>query len=196
MQPLKTLMHMQETKMAEAAKTAVKTGRKEEAGAGALAPVEEGRWSPFTTLRSEIDRLFDEFAWPSLRAGRRLFEPEPLWRGGVAWGAVPPVEIVEKDNGYQVTAELPGLGEKDVDVSLTEDLLTIKGEKKDEIAEEKKGYHMSERRYGTFQRSFRLPSGVDRDKIEAHFDKGVLTIILPKTAEAQKKERKIQVKGT
>jgi HSP20 family protein len=92
----------------------------------------------------------------------------------------------------------PGLEEKDIDVSLSGDILTIKGEKKQEKKEEKKEekdhYHYAETFYGSFQRSFRLPAGVKADNIDAHFDKGVLKIALPKTEEAKKKETKIKVK--
>jgi HSP20 family protein len=107
----------------------------------------------------------------------------------------PAMDIAEKDKAYQVTAELPGLDEKDIDVTVSDNVLTIKGEKKEEKEEKEKNYYLSERRYGAFQRSFDLPSGVDTAKIEAQFAKGVLTITLPKSAEAQKKQRKIDVKS-
>ena len=108
--------------------------------------------------------------------------------------SAPVVDVVEKEREYQVSAELPGLEEKDVEVSVADDMLTIKGEKKEEKEEKAKNYYLSERRYGAFQRSFRLPPGVDSAKIEANFQKGVLTVTLPKTPEAQKKEKKIEIK--
>lgn len=86
------------------------------------------------------------------------------------------------------------MDEKDIDVSVSGDLLVIKGEKREEKVEKDKNYYLSERSYGQFQRSFSLPSGIDRDKINAEFSKGVLTVTLPKSAEAQKQQKKIEVK--
>jgi HSP20 family protein len=86
------------------------------------------------------------------------------------------------------------MSEKDVEVSLSDSALTIKGEKKSEKEESKKDYHYSERTYGAFRRSFVLPEGVDAGKIEANMKSGVLTVVLPKNAEAQKKSRKIEIK--
>ncbi len=85
--------------------------------------------------------------------------------------------------------------EKDVEVKVTDDVMTIKGEKKEEKEEKKKDYHLSERRYGAFQRSFSLPIGVDADKIGASFNNGVLTVTLPKKPEAIKPERKVEIKA-
>ena len=133
----------------------------------------------------DFDRGFWQF--PS----RSLFEIEPFWRRRVA---TPTVDIVERDKDYQLIAELPGMEEKDIELKLTRDMMSIKGEKKEEKEEKKKDYYLSERRYGAFQRSFPLPDGVDSDKVEATFKKGVLTIILPKRPEAVKSERKIEVK--
>jgi HSP20 family protein len=150
------------------------------------------------SLRQEVDRIFDEFTrgvghWP---LGRHVFEREPLLRYETSFGvSAPVVDVVEKEKEYQISAELPGLDEKEVEVSVADDMLTIKGEKKEEKEEKAKNYYLSERRYGAFQRSFQLPSGVDAEKIEANFQKGVLTVILPKTPEAQKKEKKIAVKA-
>ena len=153
---------------------------------------------PFETLREEVDRIFDEFTrgfgrWPF---GRRIFDVEPLLRYETSLGvSAPVVDVVEKEKEYQISAELPGLDEKDVEVSVADDMLTIKGEKKEEKEEKAKNYYVSERSYGAFQRSFQLPSGVDAEKIEAKFQKGVLTVTLPKTPEAQKKEKKIAIKA-
>ncbi|HTW87015.1 MAG TPA: Hsp20/alpha crystallin family protein [Candidatus Binataceae bacterium] len=101
--------------------------------------------------------------------------------------------MTEDAKGFTITAELPGLEEKNVDVNVSGDMLTIKGEKRYEKDESDKNRYMSERAYGSFQRSFALPDGVDRDKIAANLSKGVLTITLPKTAQAQK-QQKIEVK--
>jgi HSP20 family protein len=90
---------------------------------------------------------------------------------------------------------LPGLDEKNVEVKVANGVLTIKGEKQDEKEEKKKDYYMRERSFGSFERSFAVPDGVDADKIEANFKKGVLSVTLPKTQEAQKAEKKIEVKA-
>src|SRR3990172_5392275 len=129
--------------------------------------------------------------WPASRAP---FDVEPFWRGELSFGKAPAVDIVEKEKEYEITAELPGLDENNVEVKFADGLLTIKGEKREEKEERKKDYYLSERRFGSFQRSFQLPDGVDADKIEACFKNGVLTVTLPKSPEAQRKEKKIAIK--
>jgi len=152
-------------------------------------------WQPLERLRDEVDRIFDDFrrgTWPN-PFRHSSFDDERFWRQGLSWNTAPAVDIAEKDNAYEITAELPGIDEKNVEVQFSEGTLSIRGEKKDEKEEKKKDYYLSERRYGSFQRSFRVPDGVDADKIEAQFKNGVLTVTLPKTADAKKKERKITV---
>jgi HSP20 family protein len=153
-------------------------------------------WRPFESLRREIDRLFDDFGLSPWRStfGRTVFDAEPFWRGEVSWGKAPAVDIVDKEKAYEITAELPGMDESNIAVNVSGDTLTIKGEKRDEKEEKKKDYYLSERRYGSFQRSFGVPDGVDADKIEASFKNGVLTVTLPKRPEAQKSEKQIAIK--
>ena len=105
------------------------------------------------------------------------------------------VDVAEKDHAYEITAELPGLDEKDIEVKQSDGMLTIKGEKKEETEEKKKDFYLAERRYGSFERSFRVPESVNTDKIDATFKKGVLTVVLPKKPESQSKEQKISVKA-
>jgi HSP20 family protein len=105
------------------------------------------------------------------------------------------VDIVDKDTAYEVTVELPGMDESNIELKLSNGALTIRGEKKEEKEEKKKDYYLSERRYGSFERRFQVPQGVDADKIDASFKKGVLTVTLPKTREAQAQEKKITVKA-
>ena len=154
-------------------------------------------WRPFEGLRREIDRLFDDFQLGSLRApfGRSVFDAEPFWRGEISWGKAPAVDVVEKDNAYEITAELPGIDESNIDVKVSDGVLSIKGEKKEEKEEKSKDRYLSERRYGSFQRAFRVPDGVDADKIEANFKNGVLTVTLPKTPAAVRSEKKIAIKA-
>jgi HSP20 family protein len=141
-----------------------------------------------------MDRLFDRFGFPSLR---RMFDIEPSWRSASPFSfSAPAIDISEDEKMYKVSAELPGIDAKDIDVSVSGDTLVLRGEKRQEKEEKDKNYHFSERAYGSFQRSFQLPSTVDRDKVAADFSRGVLTITLPKTAEAQKPQKKIEVKST
>ena len=160
----------------------------------APAPAE---WHPFDSLRREIDRLFDDFGFgrrgSPLRA-RSSAEADPFWRTEISWAKAPAVDVAETDKAYEVTAELPGMDESNIEVKLADDVLTIKGEKKEEKEEKKKDYYLSERHYGSFQRAFAVPDGVDTDKIDAQFKNGVLTVTLPKTAQAQKSEKKIEIK--
>lgn len=152
---------------------------------------------PLVSLRREMDRLFDDFAsgWPSWPLGRRLFEPR-LWRDMEVEVNQPVVDVSETAQEYLISAELPGIEEKDIEVTLSDESITIKGEKKQEKEESGKGYQLSERSYGLFERSFGLPAGVDTAKISAQFSKGVLKLTLPKTAEAQRKQpKRIEVKS-
>ena len=177
--------------MTEATKVPVKT----EKGGTVVAPA---HWSPFESMRREIDRVFDRFhlgTWdiPYGPFGRRSFEFE--FPRTTEMAIAPAVDVAEKDNEYEITAELPGMDEKNIDIKLSNGMLTIRGEKKQEKEEREKDYYMSERRYGSFMRSFQVPEGVDAGKIEATFAKGVLHIKLPKTAEAKKSEKTISIKA-
>ena len=150
-------------------------------------------WRPFESLRNEVNRLFEDFDRGFWRLpSRSLLDIEPFWRRGAT---APAVDIVEHEKDYQITAELPGMEEKDIELKVANGVMTIRGEKKEEKEEKKKDYYLSERRYGAFQRSFSLPNGADADKIEASFKKGVLTVTLPKKPDAIKQERKIEVKA-
>lgn len=170
----------------------------------AQAPVEVRRGPPAGTVadpwnvfRTEMDRLFDRFSsgfgFPSLR---RMLDVEPSWRYEAPLNiTAPAVDVTEDDNAYKIAAELPGMTDKDVDVSIAGDMLVLKGEKRQEREEKEKNRYLAERTYGAFQRSFMLPEGIDHDKISAEFSKGVLTLTLPKTPSAQKQQKKIEVKA-
>jgi HSP20 family protein len=137
--------------------------------------------SPFFSLQREIDRLFDDFSrgFPTISSG-----------GGEL---LPSVDVTETDKQIEITVELPGLEEKDVQINLADNVLTIRGEKKAEKEEKDKTYRLVERSYGSFVRSLELPQGVSADAIKASIDKGVLTVTVPKPAPAQAK--KIEVKA-
>jgi HSP20 family protein len=178
--------------MTEAAKVPVKTEPKGQATAAAPQV-----WRPFETLRREVDRLFDDFGAEFWRSPfrRSLSSMEPMFQREFQAGPAPAVDIVEKDNAYEVTADLPGFDEKNIEVKLQNGSLSIKGERKSEKEEKKRDYHLTEREFGSFERCFTLPEGVDADKIEANLKKGVLTVTLPKKPEAQKPAQKIDVKA-
>jgi len=148
-------------------------------------------WHPLDTLRRQIDRLFEDAPFPKGATP----DLEPFGRFSIGWAATPAVDLVEKDKEYQITAELPGIDEKNVEVKLSNGSLIISGEKKEEREEKDKGYFLSERRYGSFRRAFRVPENVEADKIDATFTKGVLTVRLPKSAQAQKAEKSIDIKA-
>lgn len=139
---------------------------------------------PFAVLRREMDSLFDNFF--------RSFDLEPF--GGRERGFSPKVDISENDKEINISAELPGMDEKDIDISLQDDVLSIKGEKKEEKEDKGKDYYRMERVYGSFIRTIPLPAEVETDKIAARFRKGVLSITLPKTARAVQETKKIAVK--
>jgi len=148
-------------------------------------------WSPFESLRSEIDHLFDDF---SLAPWRRPLG-RPSFGKFLAPITSPAIDLVEKEKAYEITAEVAGMDPKEIEVRLSNGILTIKGEKRDDKDEKRGEYYVSERRYGSFQRSFQLPQGVDAEKIDASLSNGILTVNLPKSAEAQKTERTIPIAG-
>ena len=142
---------------------------------------------PMVALQSEFDRVFENF-W-------RAFDLPMLsgGNGGFADVLAPRIDIRETDKSVEVTAELPGLDEGDVDISVAEGMLTIRGEKKAEREESDQGYVLRERSYGRFERMVALPEGLDLDSAKATFKNGVLTVTIPKTAETQATMRRIPV---
>jgi HSP20 family protein len=143
--------------------------------------IERAGQSPLS-FQQEMNRLFDDFF------GRSALEPFGSFRGG--WDAFSPrVDVAESDTDIVVSAELPGLDDEDIDVSLSRGMLTISGEKKQKEEKKGRGYYRVERSYGSFQRSIPVPSEVEDGKIEAVFKKGVLTITLPKASKAKDRKR-------
>ena len=141
---------------------------------------------PFSQLQREVDRLFGEFS-------RNI--PDVRWPFS-GNGALPAsIDVSETDKAWEVTAELPGVDEKDIEVTLNDDLLTIKAEKKAEKESKDKTFHLVERSYGAIQRTIPVPFAADPNKVEARFDKGVLKVTLPKPPGAAKKARSIKVKA-
>lgn len=143
----------------------------------------EDFFDPFVTFRREMDRMFDDF-----------FGGGFLGAHGKQ-GVTPAVDIDETEKEVVVTAELPGVSDKDVEVTLAGDILTIRGDKKAEHEEKNGDSYYVERRFGSFSRSLRLPFDVSDEKVDAKFKDGVLTIHVPKPAELQKSVRKIEVKA-
>ncbi len=135
---------------------------------------------PFDLLHREIDELFESY----YRGFDRLGRGNKLETG---------FEVSETDDEIRVKAELPGMDEKDIEVTLDEDVLTIRAERKDEHEEKKRNVHVSEMSYGSFQHSFPLQAAVDRDQIKARFKRGVLTLTLPKTEQARTERKQIPI---
>ena len=154
-------------------------------------------WAPFLSLRREMDRLFNDFdrGFGRFSTQRSVFDVEPFWGREMTWEAAPAVDIAESEKAFELTAELPGMDEKNIEVKVANGNLIIKGEKQEEKEEKNKDYYMRERNFGSFERRFEMPEGVDADKIEASFKKGLLTLTLPKKLEAQKPTKKIEVKA-
>ncbi|HLG85541.1 MAG TPA: Hsp20/alpha crystallin family protein [Bradyrhizobium sp.] len=157
-------------------------------------PSKVAEWRPFDSLRGQVDRLLRDF--------ERGFLQTPFYRDvdnflhrDVGLAVTPAIDIVEKDNAFEVTAELPGLDANNIDLQLADGVLMIKGEKTEEKQETAKDRYVSERRYGSFRRTLRVPESVDPDKIEASYKSGVLTITLPKSAEAKDKQKTIPIKA-
>ena len=145
---------------------------------------------PFLSLHREMNRLFDDvFRGTGLPAATGS-----QGQGDVGTFVNASMNVSETDKEIRITAELPGVTEQDIDVSLDDDVLTIRGEKKFERKDDKENFHFVERSYGTFQRSLRLPYAVDSEQVQASFENGVLTVTLPKT-ERQERSRRIQVQG-
>ena len=143
------------------------------------------RWNPardLMVMRDDMDRLFDNFL--------RIDLPETSLSRS-AWD--PAMDISEAEDDFIITAELPGLSKEDVKISYQDGILNIQGEKRQEKEEKRKNYHRVERTYGRFERSFRLPSRIVVEKIDAKFRDGVLTLRLPKSEEARPKQIPIKI---
>jgi len=142
---------------------------------------------PFSAMRAEMDRVFDSFL------GRSFGRFPALGRADHSDVVTPSIDVRETETEFVVEAELPGMDEKDVSVTLNNGVLTLKGEKKSEREEKQDDYHLMERSYGSFQRSFQVADAVDADKVKASFDKGVLKVSMPKRPEAVKAEKRIPI---
>ena len=145
---------------------------------------------PFMALHREVNRLFDDAFRGFDQFGMGRFPSLASSRGNWGW---PNVEVAETDKDIRVTAELPGLEEKDVEVTLDDDVLTLRGEKRAESEDKERQF--SERFYGQFERRIPLGVEVQEDKVEARFRNGVLTITRPKTERAQSKAKRIAING-
>ena len=142
---------------------------------------------PFSAMRAEMDRVFDSFL------GRGFGRFPALARVEDSDAVVPNIDVRETEAELVVEAELPGMDEKDVSVTLNNGVLTLKGEKKSEHEEKKDDYHLMERSYGSFQRSFQVADTIDADKVKATFEKGVLKVTMAKRPEAVKSEKRIPI---
>lgn len=149
------------------------------------------QWDPsreLTTLQSEMNRLFSSFFEPS--APTRPAGGAPVAR---RWS--PAMDVVERDDHYVLRTDVPGVREEDISVELDGNVLTVSGSRQAEHDEERKGYHRVERVYGEFSRSLTVPEGVDAERIEASYDRGVLEVRVPKPEEAKPRKVAISVGG-
>lgn len=142
---------------------------------------------PFFSFRREMDRLFDDFLAPVAGEGRSF--------AAQAQGLTPSVDVDETEAAYTVTAELPGLAEKDIELSLADNALTLSGEKRSERNEEDGGRRYSERTYGRFTRTIPFEAEIDAERVEATCSNGVLKVTLPKNPKARDKSRRIEVRS-
>lgn len=139
----------------------------------------------FSFLQREMNRLLEDFVGPA----------ELHLDQSVSKNFVPKINVSEDKEKFEVDAELPGLDEKDVDVTVENGILSLKGEKKIETESKDKNYHRIERSSGSFLRQFTLPENIESDKIQAHFSKGVLKVIVPKAREPKAQAKKIEIKS-
>ena len=152
-------------------------------------PVRQDEVDPVRDFQREMNRLFGEFFGDFPLAGRGR---EPEWAPAAF---LPRVDVSETDAEVKVSAELPGMDEKDITVELQDDVLTLRGEKKGEQEEKGKNWFHREQSYGAFHRSIELPAGVDASKAKAQFKKGVLTFTAPKRAEEQVKRQTVPIQA-
>jgi HSP20 family protein len=150
----------------------------------------EGGSHPVRALQSDVNRVFDEF-WRTfnLPMGR-------LWEESASAVAEPNIDVRETDKEVEVTAELPGMEEDDIEVSVTDGMLMIAGEKESEREAQEQGYVLRERSVGRFERVVPLPDGLDFDSVKATFKNGLLKITIPKTKEAQAAVKRVAVKSS
>ena len=148
-------------------------------------PVKRENENPFALSHHGMDTLFDDFF--------RGFEIDPFFGRHTA-GFSPKVDITESDKEIRVSAELPGINEKDIDITVNHDSLTIKGEKKEEKEDKGKDYYRMERSYGSFCRSIPIPVDIETGKVNASYKKGILTVKIPKSPKSIEEKRKITVK--
>ncbi len=171
---------------------------KESAAAQSKSGQMPARWKDrdfLGNLRDEIERVFEDFdrGWGAMPMRWKGLGMEPFRREGPALAMMPSVDVIEKDGMFEVTADLPGVDEKNVEVKLSGDILTIKGQREERKEEKKQDYYLCERQFGSFERSFQVPENVASDKIDACFKNGVLTVTLPKKPGAAKAEKKISI---
>lgn len=143
------------------------------------------RWDPFremVSMRNQMDRLVSD-----------VFNTPSVWQNDEYAGYMRlALDVSENDDAYIVRASLPGINIEDLDISFSENTLSIKGETKEDVVNESEKWHLRERRFGSFMRTLTLPTSINADAIDAHFDKGVLTLTLPKAEEV--KPRRITIK--
>jgi HSP20 family protein len=180
--------------------------RKEDVEKSTRVPVRGGGGGGIAPLREEMNRLFDRFTgfdWPwhrnrGLAANEALFGRDPF--AGLEWPtpwgedtSLGRADLSRTDEGYELQIDMPGMSRDNIEIELSDGILSISGQRSDEHEDKRKGYYLSERTYGSVRRSFRVPESVKTDEIKAQFQDGVLTLSMPSTEEAKRSTRKIDV---
>ena len=175
-------------------KTDKNGGKKNDEANKGKSPVfgEVSTFEPFQTLRKQVDDLFANFtvSWPHFEIPKIEW---PTLAGDGEESSIARFDLSENAKAVKVVADIPGVDEKDVEVLIRDGVLTIKGKKASEKKEEGENYYVSERSFGSFSRAFRMPDGIDDQAIDAKFDKGVLTVTLPKTSKDKSEARRVPV---
>lgn len=190
-------MAKSKAKNAKVSKTSSKKMRSEKKEKSGLAKPVRGEtltFEPFQSLRKQVDDLFTNFtvSWPDFEMPRIEW---PNLVGADLVSEIAKFDLSENGKSVKVVADIPGVDEKDVEVLVRDGVLTIKGEKKSEHKEEGEDFYITERKFGSFSRAFRLPDGVDEEAVAANFDKGVLTVTLPKKSKPKTDARRVPVKN-
>jgi len=190
-------MAKSKTKKAKVSKSSDKkkrSAKKVKSPAVVPARGEVSTFEPFHTLRRQVDDLFTNFtvSWPHFEMPKIEW---PTLTGTDTESAIAKFDLSENEKSVKVVVDIPGVDEKDVEVLVRDGVLTIKGKKQSEGEEEGEDFYISERSFGSFSRAFRLPDGVDEQAVAASFDKGVLTVTLPKISKSKTEARRVPVKN-
>ena len=158
-------------------------------------PARTSGWNPIENLRREVNEVFDRLRGRIAPVGRNPYEVDLVQLRRFFSDVDPAVDVTENDDSYKISVELPGISKENIDVSIRNGYVTIRGKKEEDAESSQKDHFVSERRFGAFMRSFQIPQSIDEEKVQAKFENGVLTVVLPKSPEGRVGERKIQIES-